>query len=52
MIKKIDLTAKHVFGYLNWFSVKGEKAAVQVLEQKINEMIEAINRFENKKDVK
>ena len=55
MIKRIDLTRKHSFGYLGWFSDHDEKAAVQVLEQKINEIIDYINHnnreYENIHDV-
>lgn len=53
MIKKIDLARKHSFGYINWYSDRTEeRPGVQVLEQKINEMIDAINYLLNKKDEK
>lgn len=50
MIKHIDLTRKSISGYLGWYADHGDKAGVQVLEQKINEMIDMINRIANKKE--
>lgn len=53
MIKPIDLTRKRSFGYINWYSDRTEeRPGVQVLEQKINEMIEAINYLLTRKDKK
>ena len=53
MIKPIDLTRKHSFGYINWYSDRTEeRPGVRVLEQKINEMIEAINYLLTRKDKK
>ena len=51
MIKPIDLTRKKSFGYINWYSDRTEeRPGVEVLEQKINEMIDAINYLLNKKE--
>lgn len=53
MIKPIDLTRKRSFGYINWYSDRTEeRPGVEVLEQKINEMIEAINYLLTRKDKK
>lgn len=53
MIKPIDLTRKRSFGYINWYSDRTEeRPGVQVLEQKINEIIEAINYLLTRKDKK
>lgn len=43
MIRDIDLKRQHSYGHVDWFGNDREQAGVELLETKINEIIQVLN---------